>query len=104
MIVELRDYICFETRHAVLRAIPKDEEKVNINNNFRSRVDKLRAASSSYTCPVGFNVTIRTSFVAIARVWKFLPKLGANAMSCTASVIPDRVSAFIQRLLLSEYS
>lgn len=37
---------------------------------------------------------IRTSLVATAKMWKDLPRFGANAISCTGSVTVIRASAF----------
>lgn len=42
---------------------------------------------------IGVSLKIRTSFVAMARMWKDLPRFGANAISWTASVTVISVSA-----------
>lgn len=53
----------------------------------------------SSTHLTGFNVKILTSLVAIARIWKDLPKFGAKAISWTGSVTVIRVSAFAYFLI-----
>lgn len=48
---------------------------------------------------IGTSLKILTSFVAMARTWKDLPRFGANAMSWTASVTVISVSALAYFLL-----
>lgn len=77
VIIKLRNYIRFEMRHTGLRTLA-ERRSIRLFSNLSII---LYAILSTCTHSVGFKVTIRTSFVAIANVWKFLPKLGANAMS-----------------------
>ena len=77
MIIELCDYIRFKMRYTGLCTLA-EKKKITY---FSVCLLFFYAIFNSFTYSVGFKVTIRTSFVAIASVWKFLPRLGANAMS-----------------------